>query len=88
MKMETMNISLPPEMADFVRRDVEKYYGNVSEYFRALVREKIKMGIQSELEFLKSTEGAGPGPAEAEIERILKTQKQVRRERRARRRRV
>jgi Arc/MetJ-type ribon-helix-helix transcriptional regulator len=40
MKMATMNISLPGPMAEFVRTTVERDYGNASEFFRDLVREK------------------------------------------------
>lgn len=38
-KMETMNISLPKELADFVAKRVEGQFGNRSEYIRHLVRE-------------------------------------------------
>ena len=34
MKMDTMNISLPKPMAEFVRQKVGRDYGNASEYFR------------------------------------------------------
>ncbi|MCX6902931.1 MAG: hypothetical protein NTW03_05545 [Verrucomicrobia bacterium] len=42
MKMETMNISLTPAMAEYVRKQVGSMYGNVSEFFRDLVRERIE----------------------------------------------
>lgn len=38
-KMETMNISLPRELAEFVERRVAGQFGNRSEYIRHLVRE-------------------------------------------------
>jgi putative PIN family toxin of toxin-antitoxin system len=38
MKMATLNISLPVPMATFVRAQCERDDGNVSEYFRSLVR--------------------------------------------------
>lgn len=38
-KMETMNISLPRELAEFVAKRVAGQFGNRSEYFRHLVRE-------------------------------------------------
>lgn len=86
MKMDTMNISLPQPMAEFVRRNVERDYGNASEYFRDLVREKMQREIEADLRFLESTgKGALPGPTEAEIEQILRLQKKVRKERSARR---
>ncbi len=86
MKMAAMNISLPPTMAEFVRRKVEQNYGNVSEFFRELVREKMNREVAADLRFLSSTnEGAPAGPSDVEIEEILALQKKVRKERRARR---
>ena len=86
MKMETMNISLPKAMSEFVRANVERNYGNASEYFRDLVRERMQREIDADLSFLESTsKGATAGPSEAEIERILTLQKKVREERNARR---
>ena len=86
MKMSTMNISLPKPMAEFVRQNVERNYGNVSEYFRDLVRQRVKREIEADVKFLEdSIKGAPPGPSEAEIERIVKLQKRVRKERHAHR---
>ena len=86
MKMDTMNISLPGPMAEFVRTIVERDYGNASEYFRELVREKIRQQVEADVRFLRTaTEGAPAGPSEADVGEILRIQKQVRRELRARR---
>ncbi|HZQ47053.1 MAG TPA: hypothetical protein VFC07_08580 [Verrucomicrobiae bacterium] len=86
MKMDTMNISLPKPMSEFVRQNVERDYGNASEYFRALVREKMRKEIETDVNFLESTrKGAPPGPTEAEIEEILTLQKKARKARNARR---
>ncbi|MBL8885787.1 MAG: hypothetical protein JNK16_03930 [Phycisphaerales bacterium] len=38
-KMETMNISLPRELAEFIEKRVVGQFGNRSEYVRHLVRE-------------------------------------------------
>jgi Arc/MetJ-type ribon-helix-helix transcriptional regulator len=85
MKMDTMNISLPKTMSEFVRQNVERDYGNASEYFRDLVREKMQREIEADLKFLESTgKGAPPGPNEAEIEEIVALQKKMRKERHAR----
>ncbi len=54
--MATLNISLPGPMEAFVRAQCERDYGNVSEYFRTLVREKMKHEIEADLRFLKSTQ--------------------------------
>lgn len=86
MKMDSINISLPQPMADFVRGVVERDYGNASEYFRELVREKMRREIEADVKFLEdSMKGAPPGPSEADIGKVLKIQKQVRKELRARR---
>jgi Arc/MetJ-type ribon-helix-helix transcriptional regulator len=85
MKMDSMNISLPPGMAEFVRRRVEQNYGNISEFFRELLREKIQHEIDADLAFLESTNrGAQPGPTEAEIGQVLAIQQRVRKARHAR----
>lgn len=84
MNMDSMNISLPPAMAEFVRRQAEQNYGNISEFFRDLVRERIRREIETDLAFLESTgAGAQPGPTENEIEEILALQKKVRKASRA-----
>jgi len=86
MKMDTMNISLPKRMSEFVRQNVERDYGNASEYFRDLVREKMELEIEADLKFLESTsQGALPGPSETELEEIVALQKKLRKERNARR---
>jgi Arc/MetJ-type ribon-helix-helix transcriptional regulator len=86
MKMDTMNISLPPAMSEFVRQNVERDYGNASEYFRELVREKMRKQIEADVKLLEaSMAGAPPGPGSEEIDEVLALQKQVRKELRARR---
>lgn len=86
MKMDTMNISLPKRMSEFVRQNVERDYGNASEYFRDLVREKMELEIEADLKLLESTsQGALPGPSETELEEIVALQKKLRKERNARR---
>ena len=87
MKMATMNISLPGPMAEFVRATVERDYGNASEFFRDLVREKIRQEVEADVRLLAAvTDGAPAGPSEADIAEILTIQKQVRKGIRARRR--
>ena len=81
MKMGTMNISLTPEQTEYVRRTVARDFGNASEFFRDLLRERMKQEIEADLALLQSTTpGAPAGPAEEEIAAILRTQKQVRRQ--------
>jgi Arc/MetJ-type ribon-helix-helix transcriptional regulator len=83
MKMDTMNISLTPAQSEYVRRTVDREFGNASEFFRDLLRERMRREIEADLATLKATaRGAPAGPGEADIERILAVQRAVRKERR------
>jgi Arc/MetJ-type ribon-helix-helix transcriptional regulator len=85
MKMNTVNISLPATMGEFVRENVERDYGNVSEFFRDLLRERMRREIEADVAFLNAaTEGAPPGPTEAEIQEVLAIQRRVRKKLHAR----
>lgn len=80
-----MNISLPPAMSEFVRRRVERDYGNASEFFRELVRALMQREIETDLALLSATgQGVKPGPTNEEIGEILALQKRIRKGRRAR----
>jgi len=87
MKTETLNISLTPEQKEFVMRSVERDYGNVSEFFRALLRERMERDIAADTALLeKAIDGAPDGdPSADEMRKIVATQKRLRKERRARR---
>jgi Arc/MetJ-type ribon-helix-helix transcriptional regulator len=81
MKMGTMNISLTLEQAEYVRRTVERDFGNASEFFRDLLRERMKREIEADLELLQSTTRHAPaGPNAEEVDAILETQRKVRKE--------
>jgi Arc/MetJ-type ribon-helix-helix transcriptional regulator len=87
MKMATLNISLPGPMNDYVRARCRRDYGNVSEFFRALLREEMQSEIAADLAFLESTSsGAQPGPTKKEIAGVLALQKRVRKKARGARR--
>ncbi len=78
MKMSTMNISLPPAMSEYVRRATERDYGNASEFFRDLVRQRIQKEVKADVAFLdKAMKGAPAGPTESEIEEVLAIQRRV-----------
>lgn len=80
-----MNISLPPAMAEFVRRRVERDYGNASEFFRDLIRSSMQHEIGEDLALLAATgRGSKPGPTDEEVQEILTLQKRLRKGRRAR----
>ena len=79
--MKGLNISLPAAMEDYVRARCERDYGNVSEFFREMVRERMAREIEADLKFLNSTRaGAEPGPTEEEIGEVIALQKRVRKE--------
>ena len=84
MKMDTMNISLPKPLAEFVRQKVGRDYGNVSEYFRDLVRQRMKREIEADLRLLRETGPARPGPTEKDLETIERIKRDVRKDLRAR----
>ena len=80
MKMDTMNISLPKPMAEFVRQNVARDYGNASEYFRDLVRQRMKREIEADLKLLRDSGPAQPGPSEKDLETIERIKRQVRKD--------
>lgn len=86
MKMATLNISLPKPMEDYVRARCEREYGNISEFFRDLVRQKMQTEVEADLKLLEeASAGAEVGPTAAEIEEVVALQKRVRKDLRARR---
>lgn len=80
-----MNISLPKPMSEYVRQNVERHYGNVSEFFRDLVRQRMKNEIEADLQFLQKTGPAEPGPSEKDLELVERIKRAVRKDLRARR---
>lgn len=79
-----MNISLPKPMSEFVRQAVERNYGNVSEFFRELVRQRMKKEIEADLRLLRESGPAKPGPTEKDLEMIERIKREVRKDLRAR----
>ena len=83
--MSTMNISLPSAMSEYVRHVTERDYGNASEFFRDLVRQRIQKEVKADVAFLeKSMQGAAAGPTATEIEEVVALQRRVRKALRAR----
>jgi Arc/MetJ-type ribon-helix-helix transcriptional regulator len=79
--MKTVNISLKPEQEEYMRRTVERDFGNASEFFRDLIRERMRREIEADLAFLETTnKGAPAGPSDQEMEQVLEVQRQVRKE--------
>jgi Arc/MetJ-type ribon-helix-helix transcriptional regulator len=72
---------LTPEQSEYVRRRVERDFGNVSEFFRELIRERMRQEIAADLALLKATaKGAPAGPSEEEIDGVISVQRDVRKE--------
>lgn len=77
-----MNISLPPELADYVRSSVKGLYGNTSEFFRELLRQRRQAEIEANV---KALEAAHAGAYDRdttpeELAAILDAQREVRAE--------
>lgn len=81
--METINISVTPAQGEYVRRRVGSEFGNASELFREMLRERMEREIETDLALLDATmPGAKPGPSEKQLERIVAAQKKARHARR------
>lgn len=79
--MQTMNVSLTLEQADYVRRTVDRDFGNASEFFRELIREHMQREIDADLAVLEATSSGAPaGPSDAQIAKVIAVQRQVRKE--------
>lgn len=59
----TMNVSMPRALKAFIQERTRGRFGNVSEYFRDLIRKDQQMAEQERLEKLL-LEGLESGPAE------------------------
>jgi len=81
MKMKTMNISLTPDLDDYVRKNTAEHYGNASEFFREMLRERIRRQVEQDVAFLQTTSAeAPPGPNAAELRDVLAAQRAARKE--------
>ena len=63
--MASLNISLPAELKGYVEAQVKGgSFGNVSEFFRSLIREHQERAIQSRLDrlLMEGLESGGAGP--------------------------
>jgi Arc/MetJ-type ribon-helix-helix transcriptional regulator len=81
VKTESVNVSLPAELAEFARQDMSLgTYGTLNEYVRDLLRKRRQERIQEDV---RSLEKAGQGapaedPGEAFYGRVATLQKEVR----------
>ena len=88
MKTETLQMSMPKELVEFVRQDmVEGQFANVNEYVRALIRQRRQARVEEEARFLEQAmTGAPAGEPPLEFyARIKELQREIRQEKKARR---
>ncbi len=88
MKSETLTMSMPVELAEFVRQDMtEGHFANANEYFRDLIRQRRQARIEEEVRLLEQAM-AGVAAADAPAQfyaRIKELQREFRSEKKARR---
>ena len=88
MKTETLQMSVPQELAEFMRQDVaEGQFANVNEYVRALIRQLRQARIEEEARFLEQAMTGAPAgePPPDFYARIKELQRAIRQEKKARR---
>ncbi len=87
-EMRTINISLPDSLMEYVRKEAEGNYGNVSEFFREMLRSRLEKAIEADLKLLESTCMGTPGPSEEELKHVLEIKRRVRQRMRERKERA
>ena len=61
MKTESVNLSLPKELAEFARQDMSVgAYGNLNEYLRELIRQRRQARIDADVKFLEAASADAP----------------------------
>jgi Arc/MetJ-type ribon-helix-helix transcriptional regulator len=81
MKTETVSVSLPAELAEFARQDMNLGdYGTLNEYMRDLLRKRREQRIEQDVRFLEKTMHGAPSedPGEAFYSRVTALQREVR----------
>src|SRR5438874_11906308 len=82
MKTETVNLSLPAELAEFARQDMSLgSYGGWSEYVRDLLRRRRQERIERDVHFLESASkrASTDDPGQAFYDPVATRQKEIRR---------
>ena len=88
MKTETLQMSVPVDLAEFVRQDMfEGHFANVNEYVRALLRQRRQACIEEEARFLEQAMAGAPvgDPPPEFYARIKELQRDIRHEKKVRR---
>ena len=81
MKTETLNVSVPAELAEFARQDMGfGAYGSLNEYLRDLLRKRRAERIAQDVQFVRqAVEQAPPDdPGQPFFDRVAALQKEIR----------
>jgi Arc/MetJ-type ribon-helix-helix transcriptional regulator len=81
VKTESVSLSLPKELAEFVRQDMSLgAYSTVHEYFRELVRQRRQARIESDVKFLEEAIAGAQDeePPQQFFDEVSATQKRLR----------
>ena len=87
MKTETLNVSVPSELAEFARQDMSfGAYGSLNEYVRDLLRKRRAERIAQDVQIVqRAVEQAPPeDPGQPFFDRVSALQKEIRRRRKRR----
>ena len=82
MKTETVNLSLPAELVEFARQEMNLgSYGGWSEYVRDLLRRRREERIERDVQFLSTAIKIAPAedPGQTFYDRVAGLQKESRR---------
>ena len=82
MKTETLNVSVPKDLAEFARQDMNVgAYGTISEYFRDLLRKRRQERINQDVKSLETAVAGAPAeePGQNFYDRVAVIQKELRR---------
>ena len=88
MKTESVNLSLPKELAEFVRQEMRlESYGTMNEYVRELIRQRRQARIEADVKFLEKTSADAPNdePPQKFFDDVSVIQKRLRRDKKRRR---
>jgi Arc/MetJ-type ribon-helix-helix transcriptional regulator len=81
MKTESVSLSLPKELAEFIRQEMKlEAYGTINEYLRELVRQRRQSRIDADVKFLESVSAGAPNdePPQNFFDDVSAVQKRVR----------
>jgi antitoxin ParD1/3/4 len=87
MKTETVNLSLPRELAEFARQDMTLgAYSTISEYVRELIRQRRQARIEADVKFLEEAiSGASQSePPQEFFDEVSAIQRRIRSEKKSR----